>query len=149
MVPDAEQLSGPMLSEQNDKRITRVGSLLRNTRLDEIPQLLNIIRGEMSLIGPRPERPFFAEQLEKDIPEFNLRLNVKAGLTGLAQVMGKYNTGFRQKLHYDLIYIYQFSLLRDFIILLQTVKIVFWKGKVEGFAEGQAEVNGKEKAGNY
>lgn len=132
MSTDAEKETGPTLSLDNDKRITRIGHFLRSTRLDELPQLWNIIRGDMSLVGPRPERPIFAEQIEKEIPEFKYRLNVKAGLTGFAQIMGKYNTDFKQKLHYDLYYINNFSILKDFLILLQTIKVIFWKENTEG-----------------
>ena len=132
MIPDAEKLTGAVLSSKRDKRITRIGQFLRNTRLDELPQLWNILKGEMSLVGPRPERPIFAEQIEIDIPEFKYRLNVKAGLTGFAQIMGKYNTDFKQKLQYDLYYINNFSIFRDLLIMLQTIKVVFWKENVEG-----------------
>ena len=132
MVPNAEKLSGPVLAEDNDPRITAVGRFIRFIRLDELPQLINIIKGDMSLVGPRPERPFFVDQFEKEIPEYRFRLKVKAGLTGLAQVEGKYNTSVEDKLRYDLIYINNYSLLRDFIIMLQTVKILFIKESTEG-----------------
>ena len=132
MIPNAEQLSGPVLAENKDPRITTVGRFIRLIRFDELPQLLNIIKGEMSLVGPRPERPFFTEQFEKEIPEYRYRLKVKAGLTGLAQVEGKYNTSVEDKLRYDLIYINNYSLLRDFIIMLQTIKILFLKESTEG-----------------
>ncbi len=92
MIENAEALSGPVLAQETDKRITRLGRFLRATRLDEIPQIYNILVGEMSIVGPRPERPFFVEQFSEEIPEYNLRHRVKAGLTGLAQVQGKYNT---------------------------------------------------------
>ena len=132
MIPDAEKLSGPVLAENKDPRITSIGRFIRFIRFDELPQLLNVIKGEMSLVGPRPERPFFTEQFEKDIPEYGYRLKVKAGLTGLAQVEGKYNTSVEDKLRYDLIYINNYSILRDFIIMLQTVKILFLKESTEG-----------------
>ena len=132
MIPNAEKLSGPVLAESKDPRITSVGRFIRLIRFDELPQLINIIKGEMSLVGPRPERPFFTEQFEKDIPEYGYRLKVKAGLTGLAQVEGKYNTSVEDKLRYDLIYINNYSLLRDFIIMLQTIKILFLKESTEG-----------------
>ncbi len=134
MVPDAENDSGPVFSDKNDPRITSIGRLLRIARFDELPQLFNVLSGTMSMVGPRPERPFFAEQIEQEIPEFKYRLNVKSGITGLAQVHGKYNTGFRQKLHYDLYYINNFSIFRDFLIILQTLKILFQKDKTEGMA---------------
>ena len=132
MVPDAEKISGPVLAENKDPRITRWGNCLRICRLDEIPQLINILKGEMSIVGPRPERPFFSEQFEKEIPEYKYRLKVKAGLTGLAQVEGKYNTSVEDKLRYDLIYINNYSFARDFFIMLQTVKILFMKESTEG-----------------
>jgi len=132
MIPDAEKMSGPVLAEDKDPRITPIGRFMRAIRLDELPQLINIIKGDMSLVGPRPERPFFAEQFEKEIPEYGFRLKVKAGLTGLAQVEGKYNTSVEDKLRYDLIYINNYSVLRDFVIMLQTVKILFLKESTEG-----------------
>jgi exopolysaccharide biosynthesis polyprenyl glycosylphosphotransferase len=132
MIPDAEKMSGPVLAENKDPRITPVGRFMRAVRLDELPQVINIIKGDMSLVGPRPERPFFCEQFEKEIPEYRFRLKVKAGLTGLAQVEGKYNTTVEDKLRYDLIYIYNYSLLRDLVIMLQTVKILFQKESTEG-----------------
>ena len=132
MIPDAEKFSGPVLAGDKDTRITSVGRFMRLIRLDEVPQFINIIKGEMSLVGPRPERPFFAEQFEKDIPEYRFRLKVKAGLTGLAQVEGKYNTSVEDKLRYDLIYINNYSIIKDFVIMLQTVKILFLKESTEG-----------------
>jgi len=132
MIPDAEKMSGPVLAGDKDPRITPLGRFMRILRLDEIPQLINIIIGDMSLVGPRPERPFFVEQFEKEIPEYRFRLKVKAGLTGLAQVEGKYNTSVEDKLRYDLIYINNYSFLRDFIIMLQTIKILFLKESTEG-----------------
>jgi len=132
MIPNAEKMSGPVLAEEKDPRITPIGRFMRVIRLDEIPQIINVIKGEMSLVGPRPERPFFAEQFEKEIPEYRFRLKVKAGLTGLAQVEGKYNTSVEDKLRYDLIYINNYSVLRDFVIMLQTIKILFIKESTEG-----------------
>jgi lipopolysaccharide/colanic/teichoic acid biosynthesis glycosyltransferase len=132
MIPNAEQISGPVLAGKGDPRITKVGKYVRAIRMDEIPQLFNILKGEMILVGPRPERPFFVEQFEKEIPEYQYRLKVKAGLTGLAQIEGKYNTTVEDKLLYDLIYINDYSLLRDFLIMLQTVKILFLKSSTEG-----------------
>jgi len=132
MIPDAEKLSGPILANENDPRITKVGRFIRAVRLDEIPQLINILKGDMSIVGPRPERPFFVEQFEKEIPEYQYRLKVKAGLTGLAQVEGKYNTTVDDKLLYDLIYVNNYSAWRDFLIMLQTVKILFVKSSTEG-----------------
>ena len=132
MIPDAEKISGPVLANDKDPRITPMGKCMRILRLDELPQLLNIIKGDMSIVGPRPERPFFVAQFEKEIPEYRFRTKVKAGLTGLAQVEGKYNTSVEDKLRYDLIYINNYSFLRDFIIMLQTIKILFMKESTEG-----------------
>jgi exopolysaccharide biosynthesis polyprenyl glycosylphosphotransferase len=132
MIPDAEKFSGPILAEEKDPRITKVGHFLRAVRLDEIPQFYNILKGDMSIVGPRPERPFFTEQFEKELPEYHYRLRVKAGLTGLAQVEGKYNTTMEDKLRYDLIYIHTYSILKDLLIMLQTVKILFQKSSTEG-----------------
>jgi exopolysaccharide biosynthesis polyprenyl glycosylphosphotransferase len=132
MIPDAEKISGPVLANEKDPRITKLGHFLRATRLDEVPQLFNILKGDMTIVGPRPERPFFAEQFESTIPEYRYRLSVKAGLTGLAQVEGKYNTSVENKLRYDLIYINNYSVLRDLLIMLQTVKILLLKSSTEG-----------------
>ncbi|KAA6303631.1 MAG: UDP-N-acetylgalactosamine-undecaprenyl-phosphate N-acetylgalactosaminephosphotransferase [Candidatus Ordinivivax streblomastigis] len=132
MIPDAEKLSGPVLAEENDPRITKVGRILRAIRLDEAPQILNILKGEMSIVGPRPERPFFISQFEKKNPDYQQRLKVKAGLTGLAQVEGKYNTAFENKLRYDLIYISNYSLFQDLLIMIRTVKILFVKESTKG-----------------
>lgn len=135
MVPNAEKLSGPVLAGENDPRITKTGRLMRATRLDELPQILNILIGDMSIVGPRPERPFFSEQFEQQTPQFRQRLKVKAGLTGLAQVEGKYNTSFEDKLRYDLLYIANYSLFNDLLIILQTIKILFMKESTEGIVE--------------
>jgi exopolysaccharide biosynthesis polyprenyl glycosylphosphotransferase len=132
MIPDAEKHSGPVLAGEDDPRITKIGRFIRATRLDEIPQLWNILKGEMSVVGPRPERPFFVEQFSREIPEYNYRHSLKAGLTGLAQVEGKYNTSVENKLRYDLIYINRYSIWRDFLIMIQTVKILFLKESTEG-----------------
>lgn len=135
MIPNAEELSGPVLAEDKDKRITRIGRFLRATRLDELPQIFNILAGDMSMVGPRPERPFFTEKIEAAVPEFKYRLNVKAGLTGMAQVMGRYNTNFSQKLYYDIYYINHFSIFRDILILLQTIRILFMKDNAKGLEQ--------------
>jgi lipopolysaccharide/colanic/teichoic acid biosynthesis glycosyltransferase len=132
MIPDAEKISGPVLAEHNDPRITSIGRFMRAVRFDELPQLLNILKGEMSIVGPRPERLYFTEQFVKDMPEYKYRLKVKAGLTGLAQVEGKYNTSAEDKLRYDLIYINNFSIWNDIVIILQTIKILFMKSSTEG-----------------
>lgn len=132
MRTDAEKYSGPQLAEENDPRITKVGRILRATRLDELPQIWNVVVGDMSLVGPRPERPFFVEQFIKEIPEYAYRTNIKPGITGLAQVYGKYNTTAYDKLVYDLIYIQQCSVVEDLIIMIQTVRVIFTKSATEG-----------------
>lgn len=132
MVVDAEKMSGPVLASEKDPRILPVGRILRATRLDELPQILNILRGDMSVVGPRPERPDLAAEIEKDVPEFSYRLKVKAGLTGYAQVYGKYNTTFYDKLKLDLMYIRKYSLLLDLKLILMTPKIMFLKESTEG-----------------
>jgi len=128
---------GAQLSTQHDDRITPVGRVLRSLRLDEIPQLINILKGDMSIVGPRPERPEIAEEYKKSIPEFNYRLKVKAGLTGYAQVYGNYNTAPQDKLLMDLIYISSFSLMMDMKIILMTIKIILQKQRTEGVSEDQ------------
>ena len=132
MVTDAEKYSGAVLSTKDDPRITKVGKILRATRMDELPQLINILIGDMSLVGPRPERDVFIQEYIKDVPEFVYRLNVKAGLTGLAQVYGKYNTTPQDKLKLDLLYIQNYSFGMDIKLLLKTVKVVFTKESTEG-----------------
>ena len=122
MIPDAEADGKAVLAADHDNRITKVGAVLRRFRLDELPQLLNILRGEMSLVGPRPERPELTEEYSRKYPEFPYRLQVKAGLTGYAQVNGAYDTEPIDKLKMDLIYIEQYSLLMDIQILLMTLK---------------------------
>ncbi|MGE5482425.1 MAG: sugar transferase [Bacteroidota bacterium] len=121
MVDGAEKLTGPVLATEDDPRITPVGRILRATRLDEIPQVINILKGEMSFVGPRPERPEFVEQFLQQTPDYAYRLKVKPGVTGLAQVRGRYDTSVTNKLRYDLHYIRNYSLLQDLRILFQTV----------------------------
>jgi exopolysaccharide biosynthesis polyprenyl glycosylphosphotransferase len=124
MVPDAEAETGPVLATEDDSRVTPLGHFLRRYRLDELPQLYNIIRGEMSFVGPRPERPYFVQQFKKSIPGYSERFQVKPGVTGLAQVSGGYATTARNKLKYDLIYIYNQSFSLDLKILFQTIRVV-------------------------
>lgn len=132
MVENAEKEGGAQLAKENDSRITKVGSFIRKTRIDEIPQLFDILKGDMSLVGPRPERPEFIKETVREIPEFAYRTKVKAGLTGYAQVYGKYNTSFLDKLKLDLLYIEKYSILLDLKILLMTFKVVFTKESTEG-----------------
>lgn len=137
MRTDAEELSGPVLAEAEDPRVTTVGRYLRSLRIDELPQLFNVLKGDMSLIGPRPERPFFVEQFQEQNPYYYLRHTVRAGITGYAQVYGKYSTGFNHKLRFDLLYIKNYSLVMDIQILFQTVKILFDKVSSQGVEEEQ------------
>lgn len=126
MVDDAES-EGAIWAKENDPRITKVGNVLRRTRIDELPQLLNILRGDMSFIGPRPERPDFTEELEKHIPFYDIRYLVKPGITGWAQVMYPYGASVedaREKLQYDLYYIKNYSLMLDFWIMIKTIRVV-------------------------
>ena len=127
MVKDAEKKSGPVWAGKNDARITRVGRIIRKTRLDELPQVYNIVKGDMSLVGPRPERDYFVEQLKKKIPYYPLRLKVKPGLTGWAQIKHNYDRSLddvREKLKYDLYYIENMSLRMDFKIIIATIFVV-------------------------
>jgi lipopolysaccharide/colanic/teichoic acid biosynthesis glycosyltransferase len=127
MVVDAEQDGIPRWAEKNDTRITRVGSLLRKFRLDEIPQLYNILKGDMSFVGPRPERPEFVQRLVKKIPFYNERHRVKPGLSGWAQIRYSYGASEEdglEKLQYDLYYVKNYSILLDALVLLQTAEVV-------------------------
>ena len=139
---DSETKSGARLAAQGDSRITPVGRVLRKIHFDELPQLFNIIRGDMSIVGPRPERPQIAAQYEKEIPEFSYRLKVKAGLTGYAQVYGKYNTKPYDKLKLDLTYIENYSLLLDLQLVATTVKVLFQKENTEGVSASQKTASG-------
>jgi exopolysaccharide biosynthesis polyprenyl glycosylphosphotransferase len=129
---DSEADKVARLASINDERITPLGKILRATHVDELPQLINILKGDMSLVGPRPERPDIAKLYEESIPEFSYRLKVKAGLSGYAQVFGQYNTTPADKLKLDLFYIENYSFIRDLHIILLTVKIMFMKEKSEG-----------------
>ncbi len=135
MVMNAEKLTGPVLATDKDPRITPLGGFLRATRIDELPQLFNVLFGHMSIVGPRPERQFFIDQFKQYIPDFEYRLAVKAGITGLAQVLGKYTTTPEDKLRYDLLYIRNYSFLLDLRIMLQTIKILFMKASSQGVSE--------------
>ena len=132
MIQNAEKYSGAVLASEHDPRILLVGRLLRATRLDELPQIFNILKGEMSIVGPRPERPELAAEIEKEIPEFSYRLKVKAGLTGYAQVYGKYNTTSYDKLKLDLTYIRNYSIFLDLKLIFMTPKIMLLKESTEG-----------------
>lgn len=140
MVVDAEK-NGPQPAVDNDSRITPVGKIIRALRIDELPQIINILKGEMSIVGPRPERIEHVEKYSKDIPEFVCRYKVKGGLTGYAQVFGKYNTSAYNKLKMDLIYIQNYSLALDFKLILMTVKILFQKESTEGFKTDRKKVD--------
>lgn len=135
MIVDAEKDGKPHPAGEADDRITKVGHFIRPTRIDELPQIINILRGDMSIVGPRPERVEHVEKYTRDIPEFAFRLKVKGGLTGVAQVFGKYNTSALSKLKMDLYYITNYSILLDFQILFETVKILVQKESTEGFTE--------------
>ena len=129
---DAEKDGVARLATKNDSRITPVGKLIRKCRLDELPQLFNILKGEMSFIGPRPERPEIIAQYLEVMPEFAYRTKVKAGLAGFAQVYGKYNTSPYDKLKLDLTYIEQYSVWLDLKLMLLTLKVLFWPDSTEG-----------------
>jgi exopolysaccharide biosynthesis polyprenyl glycosylphosphotransferase len=120
----AEQKTGPILAVENDPRVTRLGRLLRASRLDELPQLFNVLGGDMSFVGPRPERPEFVSQFEREIHGYAERFKVRPGLTGYAQVNGEYHTSATTKLKYDLTYIYNRSLWLDLKILSETMKVM-------------------------
>ncbi len=132
MREDAEAINGPVFAQKTDPRVTRVGRIIRKIRLDEMPQLINIFKGDMDLVGPRPERPIFVKQLEELVPYYNLRHSVRPGLTGWAQVNYPYGESFqdsKEKLHYDLYYIKHISWHLDLLIILLTVKeVLFIKG---------------------
>ena len=132
---DAEADGIARLSSQGDSRVTSIGRFIRKTRIDELPQFFNILFGAMSLVGPRPERPEISEQYEKEYPNFSLRTKVKAGLTGYAQIYGKYNTAPEEKLFLDLMYIETFSIWQDVKLILQTFKVVFMPSSTEGVSE--------------
>ena len=136
MIVDAEKDGVARLASKNDNRITPIGKFIIAVRLDELPQFLNILKGDMSIVGPRPERPEIAKEYEKTMPEFAYRLKVKAGLTGYAQILGKYNTTPRDKLLLDMMYIEKYSLFLDIKLMLMTIKILFMSESTEGIDEG-------------
>jgi sugar transferase (PEP-CTERM system associated) len=129
MRADAEAQGAPQWAAKRDPRITRIGAFLRKTRIDELPQILNVLKGDMSFIGPRPERPFFVDNLAQDIPYYSERHRVRPGITGWAQVNYPYGASIedaREKLSFDFYYIKNYSLLLDLLVLLATVQVVFW-----------------------
>jgi len=129
MKNDAEKKGAPEWAKENDPRVTLVGSFLRRTRIDELPQLLNVLKGDMSFVGPRPERPYFVKQLEKKIPFYSERHCLKPGITGWAQIQFPYGASFddsKRKLEYDLYYIKNYSIFLDILIILQTVRVVLF-----------------------
>ena len=134
---DAEKDGVARLASENDDRITPVGKIIRAIRFDELPQLFNILSGSMTIVGPRPERPEIAAQYEETMPAFCLRLQVKAGLTGYAQVYGRYNTEPNDKLKMDLMYINNMSIIEDLKLMFATVKILFMKESTAGIEEGK------------
>ena len=129
---DAEKIGGAQLASENDPRITKIGRIIRATRIDELPQIINILKGDMSWVGPRPERPEFVYGFIRTNPLYRYRYNVKAGLTGLQQVSATYHTSFEDKLKYDLYYIQNQSTIYDLIIIFKTVGVVFQKSMAEG-----------------
>ena len=135
MIVDAEKEGEVIPATDDDERITPVGKVIRKTRLDELPQFIDILKGDMSVVGPRPERVEHVEQYTEEIPEFAYRLKVKGGLTGYAQIYGKYNTTAYDKLKLDLMYIQNYSILLDLKLIIMTVKIVFVKESTEGFED--------------
>ena len=146
MVVDAEKDGRARLATQNDDRITPVGRVIRKIRFDELPQLFNVLSGSMSFVGPRPERPEIIDKYVEAMPEFRFRTKVKAGLTGYAQIYGKYNTRPHDKLKLDLFYIENFSVWLDLKLIIQTVKIVFTPDSTEGVCAGNITPIEKEDA---
>lgn len=135
MIVNAEKDGEVIPATEDDDRITPVGKVIRKTRLDELPQFIDILKGDMSVVGPRPERVEHVEMYTREIPEFSYRLKVKGGLTGYAQIYGKYNTTAYDKLKLDLMYIQNYSFLLDLKLIIMTVKIIFVKESTEGFED--------------
>lgn len=145
MIVDAEKEGKSIPATGKDPRITRVGHVIRATRLDELPQILNILKGDMSVVGPRPERTEHVENYSAEIPEFAYRLKVKGGLTGYAQVYGKYNTSAYDKLRLDLMYIENYSIFLDIKLIIQTVRIILKKESTEGFEKAAENERKKQE----
>lgn len=137
MIVDAEKDGKSIPATDHDPRITKVGRVIRATRIDELPQIINILKGDMSVVGPRPERLEHIEEYSKEIPEFRYRLKVKGGLTGYAQIYGKYNTSPYDKLRLDLMYIENYSLRQDIKLILMTIRIMLKKDSTEGFDKAE------------
>ena len=143
MVPNAEKQGTVIPCTDHDPRITKVGGVIRRFRIDELPQIFNIIRGDMSVVGPRPERVEHVKKYCEEVPEFAYRMRVKGGLTGYAQIFGKYNTSAYDKLKLDLMYIENQSLLLDLKMIMLTVKTLFIAESTEGFEEEKSRLIGK------
>ncbi|OXS55918.1 polyprenyl glycosylphosphotransferase [Cohnella sp. CIP 111063] len=143
MVQDAEGSTGPTLATHNDPRITKIGRYLRRWRLDELPQIVNVLKGEMSIVGPRPEREFFTKSLNQQYDSYQYRNTVKPGITGYAQIMGNYTTNVQDKLVFDLYYIRNYSLWMDIVIMIRTLSVVMDRTKAEGHSPKSDHSNAK------
>ncbi len=141
MIVNAEAKGEVRLAQEHDSRITPIGRFIRATRIDELPQFFNILAGDMSIVGPRPERPELIAKYCEEVPEFAYRLRVKAGLTGYAQVYGKYNTTSYDKLKLDMIYVEKQSILLDLQLILLTIRVIFTKESTEGLQEGEMDAD--------
>ncbi len=124
MLSDADAQSGPVIATQDDPRVTRVGRFLRRSKLDELPQFWNVLKGDMSVVGSRSERPYLVDRFSRDIEGYSQRFNVKAGITGYAQIIGNYETSAEDKLRFDLIYIRSYSLMQDIRLIFETVRLI-------------------------
>ena len=145
MREDAEKESGPVLAAEDDPRVTWLGRFMRAARMDELPQLINVLKGDMSLVGPRPERPHFVSKYSERIPGYELRLSVRPGVSGLAQVCGRYSTSAERKLRYDLMYISNHSFFGDVWILLRTVLVILHPHYADGVPR-DADVSNADSA---
>jgi len=135
MIPNAEKHTGAVQASDNDPRITPIGRVLRATRIDELPQFINVLKGQMSIVGPRALRIEEVNQFEEQDSHFKFRANVKAGITGLAQTLGKYDTTFDDKLRLDLLYMRNYSFVKDLAIIFETVKVIFDRESSRGVKE--------------